>query len=554
MNFLRMTTGLVAVALLAGPALAQEEGSPPEQPAERAAPAEDGAGAANTQASAIRKFLMLQVPVGQMNVGRLEQRRARAAEYLQIDGLAPDQRQGLENEMAEIEAELARRAAAEAKPEAQPEAQPELQPEVPKQAEQVPAPAPAQPEVRKAKPRPAIQPAPAPQEPQEESVAAPAAGSSAKDAEVRALLAQRVDVGRLSDRQLRQRLDTMRELLASRRLSKPVQRELRQALADERRELRRRVASEEQGAETLPPDIEAGTVPTRPPQPQAGNRPRPQPGAGFEIDPDETMGGYEPEGPGFTPGPPPEQLSEAEIRRRIMQRRALQRDARLSPEQRAAWREASARDREYLHERMIDDRRRRERDLRTGTHDWDFDIDVGIGVGVGRPWRRDVFAAEARDEDLVGVLVSPARRSFDREYSIEEIERTPQLREAVARIEIDTVNFGFGESFLREEEIENLDRIGRILEEIVARNPGEVFMIEGHTDAVGSAESNLVLSRQRAQAVKQALTRYYVIAPENLRAVGLGERFLKIPTEEAEAENRRVSVARITPLVGALDE
>jgi hypothetical protein len=33
----------------------------------------------------------------------------------------------------------------------------------------------------------------------------------------------------------------------------------------------------------------------------------------------------------------------------------------------------------------------------------------------------------------------------------------------------------------------------------------------------------------------------------------LGERYLKIPTSQPEAENRRVSLARITPLLGQLD-
>jgi outer membrane protein OmpA-like peptidoglycan-associated protein len=136
---------------------------------------------------------------------------------------------------------------------------------------------------------------------------------------------------------------------------------------------------------------------------------------------------------------------------------------------------------------------------------------------------------------------------------VEEIARSPEARGAVARIEIDTVNFGFGEGFLREEEIDKLDRIASILEKILARNPDEVFLIEGHTDAVGPAGANLALSRQRAQAVKQALATYYVIPAENLRTVGLGERYLKIPTLQAEAENRRVSLARITPLVGELD-
>jgi outer membrane protein OmpA-like peptidoglycan-associated protein len=50
--------------------------------------------------------------------------------------------------------------------------------------------------------------------------------------------------------------------------------------------------------------------------------------------------------------------------------------------------------------------------------------------------------------------------------------------------------------------------------------------------------------------VKEALATYYVIPADNLRTVGLGERYLKIPTDQPEAENRRVSLARITPLVG----
>ena len=123
----------------------------------------------------------------------------------------------------------------------------------------------------------------------------------------------------------------------------------------------------------------------------------------------------------------------------------------------------------------------------------------------------------------------------------------------MARIEIDTVHFGFGEGFLREEEIDKLDRIAVVLEKVLAKNPDEVFLLEGHTDAVGSNAANLALSRERALAVKEALTTYYVIPAENLRTAGLGERYLKIPTNLPEAENRRVSLARITPLVGEMD-
>jgi outer membrane protein OmpA-like peptidoglycan-associated protein len=152
------------------------------------------------------------------------------------------------------------------------------------------------------------------------------------------------------------------------------------------------------------------------------------------------------------------------------------------------------------------------------------------------------------------VLVAPPRRRIDRRYTVEEIEDEPELRDALPRIEIDTVHFGFGEAFIREEEVENLDRIAEIMERILIAHPREVFFIEGHTDAVGSAGFNLDLSRQRAMAIKKALTTYYVIPARNLRTIGYGERYLKIPTAEAEAENRRVSIARATALVGELDE
>jgi outer membrane protein OmpA-like peptidoglycan-associated protein len=85
----------------------------------------------------------------------------------------------------------------------------------------------------------------------------------------------------------------------------------------------------------------------------------------------------------------------------------------------------------------------------------------------------------------------------------------------------------------------------------VKKYPNEIFMIEGHTDAPGSNIYNAKLSKLRAEAIKKALVAYYVIPARNLRTVGLGERFLKIPTAEAESENRRVSISRITNLLSA---
>jgi outer membrane protein OmpA-like peptidoglycan-associated protein len=84
---------------------------------------------------------------------------------------------------------------------------------------------------------------------------------------------------------------------------------------------------------------------------------------------------------------------------------------------------------------------------------------------------------------------------------------------------------------------------------VVVAHPEEVFLIEGHTDAVGSQEYNWRLSQRRAEAVKDLITEYYLVPPDNLVTAGLGEAYLKIWTPQPEEENRRVTIRRVTPLV-----
>jgi len=84
---------------------------------------------------------------------------------------------------------------------------------------------------------------------------------------------------------------------------------------------------------------------------------------------------------------------------------------------------------------------------------------------------------------------------------------------------------------------------------MLKKNPAESFLIEGHTDAVGSPEANLALSDKRAEAVAQALSNVFAIPAENLATQGYGERYLKIKSDQPEPLNRRVVIRRITPLV-----
>ncbi|MEO1161681.1 MAG: OmpA family protein, partial [Pseudomonadota bacterium] len=62
---------------------------------------------------------------------------------------------------------------------------------------------------------------------------------------------------------------------------------------------------------------------------------------------------------------------------------------------------------------------------------------------------------------------------------------------------------------------------------------------------------NQGLSSKRANAVRDAMLQFFNIERTNIETVGYGEEFLKIETEEEEAENRRVTIRRITPLLAS---
>ena len=117
------------------------------------------------------------------------------------------------------------------------------------------------------------------------------------------------------------------------------------------------------------------------------------------------------------------------------------------------------------------------------------------------------------------------------------------------RIDLDTITFEFGSFEVLPDQYPQLERMARAIGRVIAANPAEVFMIEGHTDAVGSDEDNLSLSDRRAEAVARILTEYFNIPIENLVTQGYGEQFLKVATQAAERANRRVAVRRITPLL-----
>jgi outer membrane protein OmpA-like peptidoglycan-associated protein len=166
------------------------------------------------------------------------------------------------------------------------------------------------------------------------------------------------------------------------------------------------------------------------------------------------------------------------------------------------------------------------------------------------PRERYILEAErASEADIYAVLTAPPVERIDRRYSLDEVRYSPRLRERMSRVDLDSITFDTGSWEIAPDQMNRLAPIAQAIQQAVSRNPGEVFLIEGHTDAVGSDVDNLSLSDRRAESVAIALTEQFQVPAENLTTQGYGEQYLKIPTQEAERQNRRVTARRITPLL-----
>ncbi|MEQ1697891.1 MAG: OmpA family protein [Hyphomicrobiaceae bacterium] len=155
----------------------------------------------------------------------------------------------------------------------------------------------------------------------------------------------------------------------------------------------------------------------------------------------------------------------------------------------------------------------------------------------------------ASDEDIYETLTAPPVEKLERRYSLEEVRFSHELRERMRRLDLDTVTFEFGSWEVSAAQFSKLERVAKVMDRVLQNKPDEVFLVEGHTDAVGSDVDNLTLSDRRAQSVAEILTGVFRVPAENLVTQGYGEQYLKVPAQGAEQANRRVAIRRITPLM-----
>src|SRR5690606_21166040 len=87
--------------------------------------------------------------------------------------------------------------------------------------------------------------------------------------------------------------------------------------------------------------------------------------------------------------------------------------------------------------------------------------------------------------------------------------------------------------------MDNIDRLAKFLKQ----HPERTVRIEGHTDSTGSAEHNLELSRQRAEAVRDELVARG-ISRDRIQTIGRGETTPIASNQTAAGRqlNRRVEI------------
>ncbi|PZN30948.1 MAG: hypothetical protein DIU71_11050, partial [Proteobacteria bacterium] len=82
------------------------------------------------------------------------------------------------------------------------------------------------------------------------------------------------------------------------------------------------------------------------------------------------------------------------------------------------------------------------------------------------------------------------------------------------------------------------------VQEAINLFPGASLVVEGHTDSSGSDSANLILSQDRADAVRQHLVDALGLDPEKVSSVGYGESRPVASNETAagRARNRRIDL------------
>ena len=137
----------------------------------------------------------------------------------------------------------------------------------------------------------------------------------------------------------------------------------------------------------------------------------------------------------------------------------------------------------------------------------------------------DILETKAMEQNMVVVSASEIGKALT----------------ASGKVAIYGILFDTGKADIKPESKASLEQIAAYL---VKSDPSARLHVVGHTDTVGGFDSNLALSRRRAEAVVAALGRDYGIAASRLQPNGVASLapVASNAAEEGRAKNRRVEL------------
>ena len=158
----------------------------------------------------------------------------------------------------------------------------------------------------------------------------------------------------------------------------------------------------------------------------------------------------------------------------------------------------------------------------------------------------------SKDGKEVWVQVDTA---WNRGYYLTIVEKQAMIQEVVAsaelfktglsasgHVEVPGIFFDTGKAELKAESQPALAEIGKLL----AKQAALKLFVVGHTDTVGTPESNLALSQARAEAVVQVLVSQHAVPATRLKGYGVGPLapVASNDTDPGRTKNRRVELVK----------
>lgn len=144
---------------------------------------------------------------------------------------------------------------------------------------------------------------------------------------------------------------------------------------------------------------------------------------------------------------------------------------------------------------------------------------------------------DAQEENM-GEISQTAQEALERAIAAGKLAEGKFLYETV--FSDDKVRFGFDEAALTDT---GEQALAIFVDDLKARNQNVFIEIQGHTDAIGSDDYNLILGERRAQSVRRYLSQLGIpLHRMSVISYGKSAPIADNSTEQGRALNRRVTL------------